>query len=272
MKNTYLASILFIFISVTGFTQNNFDQLIEGSWMLEEINDKPIPQAYESGIIKGISYDSLLILEFVKPRLSIKHKEFEFSPANETIYDYKIKRDTLNRYLLMLSQNKRSKVITKKEFEILKLNNSVLILIEYRYDNYSPFLSRTQLSYKYKKINHSEIVEKDFVGKWYLKQSTMDMFKLDALTLYKDSSIVKIEKHNYCISIELTSGNDKYDYFQESYLCVDCLITDGVYTSPKWFIKPETNEITFYPPFSECKKATYKYLMKNDKLVLTKIQ
>lgn len=249
------------------------NEVIQGKWILSSIKEEPYLKWNDDFAVSNVLSDSAIKLIIADNTIEVI--VFDYAGYDTSIYNYSLSIDSsLNSFdvnLYHIEKKKRKKKKHANTLDVIKMNNSGMLIRLGHFDFYSPFFNYSSTQYYFKKtIKGSNTVnEKTIEGNWFINDTT-DFYSMDTIKLKRDSCTVKTENFEYRITVNFHTSIDDLDCFSYDKRCLNCSVLDGVYISPcsSWKINPSASEINLTT--SNGQSISYVYKLIDDKFMLIK--
>jgi hypothetical protein len=252
---------------------DSIQQLLVGNWEIEEMYIKSFYDRNPAR--KNQIEDSCIHIQFTIDSLKVSKSLFRKELVFFDSYKYEL-QNVDNEYWIKYKFLQTKRKAPFEHLVIEKANNSQLVLSNRWVDVNDPFIKAQINYYHFRKIDSDSITEQNFIGKWFVKDTTGILFNLDTIILYKDSCSFETnfrntdikQKNSYSITFSSSFNAEDIQYLSHEYTVSDVLESHFDTDNRKWYIKPKDNLI-FIESF---KKGIieYKYEFKERELILIK--
>lgn len=270
---TIILSCLFTLTTTLSVAQKEYDELIQGNWILTEIKESPLYIANNNVATTTVQNDSVLFLNISENSITLINKRYYYQ-YDTVKFEFEIKFDSTRTSLLLYSPNpkKRKKQILRNHFELIKLNNSVLTLDLFQLLDHNPFFHYSHSRYYFTKVSPIDSVdERAFEYKWYICDNILPLHKRDTITLTRDSCVQIVANCKYQSSLEFKTSREGFNCYDFDITKLTCLsVMSGDYFSPcpSWDLDLAKNVVTLTT--QKGNKINYDYQFFDNNLILVK--
>lgn len=266
--------VLILLYSGSLFSQQTIMELARGEWCLIGISEF---SNYQTNYhLSDMSLDSVLLMKIGVEKITVikgLKNQLNQGMPDTNYFDYEIITDSTGRHFINFLQKKDRALKKKykscsdlKMFEVVKINNSTLVIEKYESDPSTPFYLNHFTRYFFeKKSDTTSMSEFDFYGKWYFDMKNVDIKLMDTIRLSKEN----LKDHEFRFkesTLSFYNSQSGVDSFSIEVVLGGSVLESSQFIEGFWYFIPGKNIIVMM--LEKYGKLSYRFEIEADAIML----